>query len=151
MAPKDGVRTNYTIIRNHSVELPVLDRLIASPDTTSSNVALLLDLRDRALNRPADLPPYAPCAAIHPWLTSCWSVPIDRFVEVFKFMIPIYSALHFIPAILFRWRMFREDPARVLMRSGMGSIRSGSFLGMFVVIFQCTRSSLFSPPELTVG
>ncbi|KAJ7243947.1 hypothetical protein C8J57DRAFT_57448 [Mycena rebaudengoi] len=136
MAPKDGVRTNYTIIRNHSVELPVLDRLIASPDTTSSNVALLLDLRGRALNRPADLPPYAPCAAIHPWLTSCWSVPIDRFVEVFKFMIPIYSALHFIPAILFRWRMFREDPARVLMRSGMGSIRSGSFLGMFVVIFQ---------------
>jgi len=30
---------------------------------------------------------YASCAVVHPWLTSCKSVPIDRFIKVAKWMV----------------------------------------------------------------
>lgn len=61
---------------------------------------------------------------------------LDRFIEVSRWMLPIYSALHFVPSILFRWNVFRADPARVLMRASVGSMRSSAFLGAFVVICQ---------------
>ncbi|KAJ7185408.1 hypothetical protein C8R46DRAFT_1060463 [Mycena filopes] len=95
---------------------------------------------------PVPFAPFGPCSAIHPALTSCWSVPLDRFFDVFKFMLPIYSALHFLPPILLRWGVFKKDPGRVLVRSGLGSARSSAFLGAFVVIYQstnCLKSQLY--------
>lgn len=64
------------------------------------------------------------------------SVPLDRFFAVFKWMLPIYSVLHFAPAILFKWKASIQDPGKVLVRSGLGSLRSSAFLGVFVVIYQ---------------
>ncbi|KAJ6525852.1 hypothetical protein B0H10DRAFT_322545 [Mycena sp. CBHHK59/15] len=138
-APRDGVHFNYKAVRDHVIDIPLLDRTIARDDTTPANLTQLLSLRARALAGAPNLPLYGPCYTIHPALTSCWSVPLDRFVDVFKWMLPIYSALHFVPSILFRWRMFREDPGRVLVRAGMGSVRSSAFLGVFVVIYQSTN------------
>lgn len=44
--------------------------------------------------------------------------------------------LHFVPAIFLRMGAFRKDPTRVFLRSLFGSVRSSSFLGVFVIIFQ---------------
>lgn len=102
----------------------------------------LLSLRSLILSPPgpsADpvyFPTYAPCSAVHPALTSCGSVPLDRFFAVFKWMLPIYGALHFVPAVLFKRKSFMQDPGKVLVRAGMGSMRSSAFLGVFVVIYQ---------------
>jgi hypothetical protein len=71
-------------------------------------------------------------------------------------MLPIYSALHFIPAILFKRKAFMEDPARMLFRASIGSLRSSAFLGVFIVIYQCmdffqyvsVRSLTIHPPQL---
>ena len=60
-------------------------------------------------------------------------------------MLPIYGALHFVPAVLFKRKAFAEDPGKVLVRAGMGSLRSSAFLGVFVVIYQSLSSS---PPLL---
>jgi hypothetical protein len=51
-------------------------------------------------------------------------------------MLPIYGALHFIPAVLFKRKAFMEDPAKVLFKATTGSMRSSAFLGVFVVIYQ---------------
>jgi hypothetical protein len=64
------------------------------------------------------------------------AVPFDRFFAVFKWMLPIYGALHFIPAMLFKRKEFWEDPAYMAMKSLWGTTRSSAFLGVFVVIYQ---------------
>ncbi|KAJ7512880.1 hypothetical protein B0H11DRAFT_1947807 [Mycena galericulata] len=134
----EGVKINFRAVREHTLDIPSVDVIMARADTTPANVTALAALRTAGLGG-AEIPFYAPCPVIHPALTSCWSVPLDRFADVFKYMLPIYSALHFLPSILFRWRMFRADPARVLLRAGMNSVRSSAFLGAFVVIYQSTN------------
>ena len=57
-------------------------------------------------------------------------------------MLPIYGALHFIPAVLFKRKAFMQDPGRMLLRATVGSMRSSAFLGVFVVIYQSRFSSL---------
>ncbi|KAF7304701.1 Sulfate permease [Mycena kentingensis (nom. inval.)] len=133
----DSVAINNSAVRDHSVNMKSLEALLALPDTTARNRATLEAIRSAAMSG-EPTPAYGVCAAIHPLLSSCWSVPVDRFFDVFKWMLPVYSALHFIPPVLFRWKNFKEDPGRMLLRSGLGSIRSSAFLGVFVVIYQCS-------------
>ena len=88
---------------------------------------------------------HVPCELIHPWENShLWS-PVDRFVEVTRWILPVYMTLHFVPAVFLRMRAFRKDPIRVFLRSLFGSVRSSSFLGFFVIIFQtvfCTMHQI---------
>ena len=113
-------------------------------DITPFNKSDLLSVRSQFLDPssiidgvpPAYFPRYAPCSAVHPALSSCASVPLDRFFAVFKWMLPIYGALHFIPAVLFKWKTFVQDPGKMLLKATTGSMRSSAFLGVFVVIYQ---------------
>lgn len=91
--------------------------------------------------------PYVPCHIVHPWEDSHWWGPLDRFVEVTRWILPVYLTLHFVPAVFLRTGSFLKDPVRVFLRSLFGSVRSSSFLGFFVIIFQtvfCFAHSLHS-------
>jgi hypothetical protein len=117
-------------------------------DITTSNKAQLLLFRQNYLNPPS--PPeyiyrYVPCGTAHPAVSACSSVPLDRFFAVFKWMLPIYGALHFVPPILFKWKNFLKDPGAVIVRAGLGSIRSSAFLGVFVVIYQSEPILFYLP------
>ncbi|KAF8205409.1 hypothetical protein K438DRAFT_1579827 [Mycena galopus ATCC 62051] len=131
----EGVRINHFAVREHRIDLPALETIIARGDATPANAAVLDALRTNVLNG-GPIPHYGTCEVLHPKLTSCLTVAPDRFGDVFKWMLPVYSALHFLPQILLRWKQFREDPTRVLVRASLGSIRSSAFLGAFVVIYQ---------------
>jgi hypothetical protein len=85
---------------------------------------------------------HVPCAVVHPWENSHLWGPLDRFVEVTRWILPVYTTLHFVPAVFLRMRAFRKDPIKVFLRSLFGSIRSSSFLGVFVIIFQTTFCTL---------
>ena len=104
---------------------------LATPKNHSELVERLVCARDGDFG-----PRYGPCAAVHPWLDSCYDVPLDRFVAVFKWMFPIYGALHFIPMVLFKRKQVFEEPMRMLLRAGWGTTRSAAFLGTFVIIYQ---------------
>jgi hypothetical protein len=58
-------------------------------------------------------------------------------------MLPIYGSLHFVPAVLFKWKVFTQDPGKVLLKAGLGSLRSSAFLGVFVVIYQSKSIPLY--------
>lgn len=45
------------------------------------------------------------------------------------------------PAVLFKMEAFKRDPGKVLVRAGLGSMRSSAFLGVFVSLYQ----SAFEP------
>lgn len=81
---------------------------------------------------------------MHPAVSACSFVPLDRFFSVFRWVLPVYGALHFIPPILFKWTNFLKDPGSVIMRAGLGSTRSSAFLGVFVVIFQSMSAPCIS-------
>lgn len=140
--PAECVRMNHDLVRDGVFDLVDLDKLAQRDDITRFNKSDLLSLRSQFVNivpGASDtqyFPHYAPCSAVHPALSSCASVPLDRFFAVFKWMLPIYGALHFVPAVLFKRKAFAEDPGKVLVRAGMGSLRSSAFLGVFVVIYQ---------------
>ena len=74
---------------------------------------------------------------MHPWIHSCAPIPAERFSYVFKWSLPIYGALHFIPMLLFKRRVVWREPARMLVRAGVGTLRSSTFFGLCVVIYQC--------------
>jgi hypothetical protein len=86
----------------------------------------------------------APCSGIHSWRDGCGLIPLERMLQVMRFMAPVYGALHVIPAVLFRAAAFRNDPGRVLLRALGGTLRSCTFLGVFVAIYQCacTRAGM---------
>ncbi|KAJ7172550.1 hypothetical protein C8R46DRAFT_154462 [Mycena filopes] len=137
---------NRRAVREHVIDLPALDRLVAHPSVTPSNLSSLIDLRERAVAGAANLPHYAPCYALHPTGDGCTEAAGVRFLEVVRWMLPIYAALHFVPSILLRWSLFRRDPLRLLAHAGVGSIRSSAFLGTFVVICEgvfCIKHSLY--------
>ncbi|PFH47134.1 hypothetical protein AMATHDRAFT_152910 [Amanita thiersii Skay4041] len=142
--PRQCVDINHGLVRENQFDVRSLDQLCARADITPANLTDLMNVRElfypasaSATRDPSTYyPKYAPCSAVHPALTSCKAVPLDRFFAVFKWMLPIYGALHFIPPILFKSKTFVNNPRRVMIRAGLGSIRSSAFLGVFVVIYQ---------------
>lgn len=56
-------------------------------------------------------------------------------------MLPIYGALTVIPMLLFKRKAVMREPVRMLVKALAGTLRSSSFLGVFVIIFQCTLCS----------
>lgn len=89
-------------------------------------------------------PYYAPCPATHPAQNTCWGMLIDRFLRVFRWMLPIYGALHFIPTILFKRKQFMKDPLQMLLKASWGTCRSSAFLGTFVIIYQSKFSPIYT-------
>jgi hypothetical protein len=59
-------------------------------------------------------------------------------------MFPIYGALHFVPALLFKRLDWKKDAPGMLWRNLLGTARSSTFLGMFVVIYQCKPDPFLS-------
>ncbi|KAJ7635012.1 hypothetical protein FB45DRAFT_830570 [Roridomyces roridus] len=135
-ASPDAFALNIQAVQEHTIDLHALGKLISRPDVTPSNLAQLRSLRARVLAGETDIPYYAPCYALHADNNFCTASLFFRFLEVARWMLPIYSALHFLPTLLFRWKSLRKDPLRVLARGTVGSLRSSTFLGMFVVICQ---------------
>lgn len=93
-----------------------------------------------ALASPPDFgSPFGPCEAVHPWFDSCVPVPLERFKFVFKWSLPLYGALHFIPMLLFKRNVVFNEPMKMLTKAGVGTLRSSTFFGMCVVVYQCKR------------
>ena len=110
-----------------------------SQSITPKHYATLVDRVAKA-RLPEDLRSFGhrfvPCAVVHPDIDSCITVQIAHFWEVFRWMLPIYGALHFIPMMLFRRDKLMKDPSRMLLRAAWGTGRSSAFLGTFVLIYQ---------------
>lgn len=139
--PAECIKMNIKLVREHTFDVAHLDKILNRSDITPSNTTELLSVRNHFLSPSTSepgfyFPFYAPCAAVHPALSSCTSVPLDRFFAVFKWMLPIYGALHFVPAVLFKRQAFTRDPGKVIVKAGLGSLRSSAFLGVFVIIYQ---------------
>ncbi|KAJ6495387.1 hypothetical protein C8R45DRAFT_987179 [Mycena sanguinolenta] len=137
---------NRKAVYDHVIDIPSLDRLIEHPGITPGNLTSLRHLHERALAGAADLPRYVPCAGLHPEADTCSTAAVTRFFAVARWMLPIYTALHFVPSLLLRWRSFRTDPASFLTRVGVGSLRSSAFLSAFVIICEgvlCGKHKLY--------
>jgi len=139
---------NRGLVRENAFNISDLDNIINRADITHNNRVELLTLRSIASAPTPDYGArYAICPTVHPMIDSCLALIVPRFFGVFKWMLPIYGALHFIPMILFKRKSFLKDPVSMLMKAGWGSTRSSAFLGAFVVIYQgffCFKHNLHS-------
>ncbi|KAJ7047980.1 hypothetical protein C8F01DRAFT_1009659, partial [Mycena amicta] len=145
-APAASFSYNRQAVQENIFDVASLDKVIARPDITPLNLTALQSLRERILTGDQHIPRYLPCAGLHPMSDSCLSVSFVRFFEVARWMLPIYSALHFVPTLAFRWKLFHADPARVLAHASVGSLRSSAFLGAFVIFCQavwCIKHTLY--------
>lgn len=140
--PDPALRMNHDLVKLGKLNMQDIEDALELPQLTAENASRLLDLKKIFSANPSSLPPdqylpnYGPCAAIHPAETSCFSVPPVRFFQVFRWMLPIYGALHLLPPVLFKWKSFTKDPLRVIAKALVGTGRSSAFLGVFVVIYQ---------------
>ncbi|KAJ1309232.1 hypothetical protein OPQ81_004899 [Rhizoctonia solani] len=148
--PAACVRMNHDLSRTGKFNLEDIKELIDWKRTTPANRDRLM-ARLEAATQGKFGPHFAPCAAVHPWFDSCRSVPLDRFITVSSWMVPIYGALHFIPMLLFKQGEFMKQPWKMLKRSAYGTARSSAFLGVFVVIYQtyfCFKHNLYLAARL---
>ncbi|KAH9029497.1 hypothetical protein EDB85DRAFT_1966271 [Lactarius pseudohatsudake] len=127
--PKEAVSINRDMVRSHTFNLVDLERIIARPDLHPANATAIDVWR-------AAQPPYGPCAASHPHVASCAYTPIERFFTVFRWILPIYGALHVVPMLLFKRKAVAQAPKAMALRASWGTVRSASFLGAFIAIYQ---------------
>ncbi|KDN49260.1 hypothetical protein RSAG8_01962, partial [Rhizoctonia solani AG-8 WAC10335] len=148
--PIAGVRMNHDLSRTGKFNLDDIKELIDWKRITPANRDRLM-ARLEAATKGHFGSHFAPCAAVHPWFDSCRSVPLDRFITVTSWMVPIYGALHFIPMVLFKQSEFMKHPLKMLRRSAYATARSSTFLGVFVAIYQtyfCFKHNLYLAARL---
>ncbi|KZT06541.1 uncharacterized protein LAESUDRAFT_679565 [Laetiporus sulphureus 93-53] len=137
------------MVRDGTFKIKEMQALVAKKDTTPFNRTDMLVRIARASLPPPQQSfgsPFVPCSALHPWFDSCTITQLDRFVSVFRWMLPIYGALHLIPMLLFRRARVWREPMHMLLRAGWGTVRSSAFLGVFVFIYQslfCLKHNLY--------
>lgn len=145
--PVEAVAMNRDLVRESSFRISDIDQLLTNPELHPRNRTVLLARRGRAVGSPSDFgDPYAGCAAIHPKRFSCRKDVLIRFCEVWKWVFPVYGALHFVPLLLFRRARFVKDPLNMFIRTLWGSSRSSAFLGAFVAIYEgsyCLKHYLY--------
>jgi hypothetical protein len=79
---------------------------------------------------------------LHPWQDSCVTTNLERFWLSARFMLPVYSALHLVPMLVLRRKHFQRDPITMLAKVVLGITRSCSFLGVFVLVYQCKSKTI---------
>lgn len=139
---EETVRVNRGYVRNGRAPEEDMKTLINQAITTPHNRTLIAEALQQTANGVALERRFASCAEVHPWLDSCTYVQIERFLEVFKWMFPIYGALHFVPALLFKRKEWKMNVAGMFWRNLLGTARSSTFLGVFVIIYQGQLSLL---------
>ncbi|KAI0711032.1 hypothetical protein C8T65DRAFT_647898 [Cerioporus squamosus] len=147
--PEEAVRINNTLVREGYFDPTQMENVLHYKGITRGNATILSE-RIAQARLPEGLRSYGhhfvPCAVVHPDLDSCVTVQFAHFWEVFRWMLPIYGALHFIPMMLFRRQKFMKNPIPMLGRAAWGTARSSSFLGAFVLIYQmyfCSKHNLY--------
>ncbi|KAG9317934.1 hypothetical protein JVU11DRAFT_2167 [Chiua virens] len=136
-APITALKMVTDINRTRKFSVSDLDAILERDDLVPANRTAILARQVLATNTPPDFgPPYAPCAAVHPWVESCLAVPLPRLWNVFRWGFPIYGALHFIPLILFKRGTFLSNPLRMVWKALWGTIRSSAFLATFIAAYQ---------------
>ncbi|KIP03793.1 hypothetical protein PHLGIDRAFT_110411 [Phlebiopsis gigantea 11061_1 CR5-6] len=146
--PSEGIRMNLDLVRTRRFNVADLETILQRSDLTPLNRTVLLQRKAMALATPPDFgSPFGPCEAVHPWFDSCMPIPWERFMFVFKQSLPLYGALHFIPMLLFKWGVVYNEPLKMLTKAGVGTLRSSTFFGMCVVIYQswfCFKHNLWT-------
>jgi hypothetical protein len=104
--------------------------------TPNNRTSLVAKLEAASSSNPIFGPPYCPCEAVHPWMDSCLLEQLNRWFSVFRWILPIYTALHFIPMLLFKRGVVAKRPLPMLLKAAFGSARSSAFLGTYVLIYQ---------------
>ncbi|KAJ9123945.1 hypothetical protein QFC22_000736 [Naganishia vaughanmartiniae] len=137
----DAVKLNRMIERQRKVDPGLIMKIMQHKNITPHNKRELTHVLEQA--KLGLIPEGVPCAAIHPWLDSCRTVQLERYFTAFRFMLPVYSALHFIPMLVLRRKSFVKNPLKMLGKAFVGTFRSSSFLAVFILIYQgllCLRT-----------
>ncbi|CAL1717475.1 unnamed protein product [Somion occarium] len=148
--PREAVMINKGLVREGVFDVSYLDSILSHFNVTPQNQTELISRRAMAVatNPTPDFGfRYAPCSAVHPWQDSCRLEQIGRFFSVFRWMLPLYGALHFIPMLLFKRNVVFKTPMKMLLRAAIGTARSSAFLGVFVMIYQslfCSKHNMYS-------
>ncbi|KAK8858599.1 hypothetical protein IAR55_002828 [Kwoniella newhampshirensis] len=132
--PEFAVLANRSAVRQGAINPVQVQRALGHKALTSRNRKKLEGVLDKI--KQGWRPSYVPCEMVHPWSNSCPDTSFRRFFSVFRFMLPVYSALHLIPMLVLRRNHVQRDPLRMLARAIWGITRSCSFLGLFVAIYQ---------------
>ncbi|KAF9516869.1 hypothetical protein BS47DRAFT_1371618 [Hydnum rufescens UP504] len=133
----ETMHINRQLVRQGTFEIPLMESLINKAGNTPHNTTVLRNMLEHAKRGDFQGKVAGTCEIIHPWIDSCVYVEVERFVSVFTWMFPIYGALHVIPMILFKRKTFAKEPLTMLLKSLKGTVRSSTFLSVFVFIYQC--------------
>ncbi|KAG9035196.1 hypothetical protein FRB95_011930 [Tulasnella sp. JGI-2019a] len=144
IAPLEAIKMNRSLVLTGKFDPELLQTIVDGKSRpwngknsiiTPPNRAGMLEQLARAKAGDFSLPVIS-CEALHPHHTHCIPNAFIRIHECAMLLLPVYSALHLIPTLLFKRKYLLEDPIRSALKVAFGAIRSSTFIGVFVFIFQ---------------
>lgn len=81
-----------------------------------------------------DLTKFPTCALSHPWTTNHAKASVFNFWSRWKWILPVYLTLYFVPTVFLRPKTLLRSPKTALTRVLTGSARSSAFLAAYIVI-----------------
>ncbi|KAF9258552.1 hypothetical protein L218DRAFT_1080377 [Marasmius fiardii PR-910] len=154
-APPAALRIKSSLAATRLPDVEDINELLELPNLTPKNSTRLEQYRNLFLSNSSLLnledtntyiPPYVPCAAIHPTDTSCISSTALRVLSVGKGVVPLYAVVHFLLPLLFSRRVILKDPVGFLVNAGLRTGRSAAFLGVMIALYQvghCGKHQLY--------
>ncbi|KAG8863371.1 hypothetical protein FRB96_008863 [Tulasnella sp. 330] len=144
IAPLEAIKMNRSLVLEGKFDPKLLQTIVEGRSRpwngtnsiiTPANRAGMIEQLTRA--RAGNFsPPVISCEALHPHHTHCVPNAFIRIYECTMLLLPVYSALHLIPTLIFKRKHLLEDPLRSALKVAMGAVRSSAFIGVFVAIFQ---------------
>ncbi|KAL7747544.1 hypothetical protein RI367_007141 [Sorochytrium milnesiophthora] len=92
--------------------------------------------------------PILPCQFLHPHTDSCTRYCTWLAGNVFRKIFPVYCSLHLVPTVLLKLRQFVKNPSGLIFRALLNTIRSCTFLAVFVSAYQsliCLQRNAYRP------
>ncbi|KAG0367968.1 hypothetical protein BGZ54_002913 [Gamsiella multidivaricata] len=126
--PEEALAFNRTRVRGFPLDLKQVRELIGRYRPT--------DLAIQTVSTMSETCDALPCAVLHPWIDSCMTNDIERFVQVTKGIFPVYATLNFVPLVVLRMKRLMKDPINVASKTTFNTLRSSVFLAIFVAGYQ---------------
>ncbi|KAF9432834.1 hypothetical protein BGZ76_010252 [Entomortierella beljakovae] len=135
--PAEGLALNRANVRGFPLDLKQVRAYVDNHRPTKHTIEVVSNMKENV--------DAIPCALLHPWVDSCRETNMERFTQVTKEILPVYATLNIVPLLVLRLKKLLKDPANIMTKTTINTLRSSVFLAIFVAGYQtqiCSHRNL---------
>ncbi|EJF62222.1 hypothetical protein DICSQDRAFT_169253 [Dichomitus squalens LYAD-421 SS1] len=142
--PAEGVYINHDLVWNRTYDPKHMETIMRRKDITPENFT---ELAEHLASHDLPQSPAVPCAVMHPAMTSCLAYPPMFLWDRFKWMLPVYAAVHSATLLLMRPTLLVKYPVRTMLSATFAIGRTSIMQALNPTVYQallCSKSNLYN-------